>query len=583
MAKRVLTDGVISSSADNCADVKRYGTFSRSNSARRSSLAGRSARRDTSAACAGGEINTAVDSEWSTRGALLVSTTPLSNGLVRNVAIVLAGWYRYQDPVVWWVVFCPSFCHSTVTLFEGQGGPPTMSNGSPLGTSQKVMGFNPLAAGTGAANVVAAGSSKVGSLAGASLIADAPWAALLARLKGIEANEERLAVLEKEKVPYLFTSAQLMALMDLTLSVKTRIAMIQHVGPRLIDPRAKATQFVGMFRYSEEKEKVESVLKARTQAVMANKSLFRPQGLASTLGVADNNNNNHLPPPPQTQMQTQTQQKPSALANVQGARQPKAAAAAAAPRVPVDEMANLSMWREVASPSPKSVAQQPPAQNQPANVSTKMQTTSPAASSSSSSSKGSSSSGKGGGGSNSSSSSAAALAIVTQGLQEGWVPMVDPATNGTYYYCTATVRETTRRKTTTHPVVTLSQCDTLSFAGCKPMGPAAAARLAQQPGTEAAAAGRVDDDQRPGQRQRVLLQQAHGGEHVGHADGADAGTDSSVAGGGQVAAARNAIDVGDASGGIVPGLGVKGRAAVRLGRHGGRGLGHHVLLCAGNR
>ena len=88
MAKRVLTDGVISSSADNCADVKRYGTFSRSNSARRSSLAGRSARRDTSAACAGGEINTAVDSEWSTRGALLVSTTPLSNGLVRNVAIV---------------------------------------------------------------------------------------------------------------------------------------------------------------------------------------------------------------------------------------------------------------------------------------------------------------------------------------------------------------------------------------------------------------------------------------------------------------------------------------------------------------
>jgi hypothetical protein len=238
--------------------------------------------------------------------------------------------------------------------------------------------------------------------------------------------------------------------MDLTLSVKTRIAMIQHVGPRLIDPRAKATQFVGMFRYSEEKEKVESVLKARTQAVMANKSLFRPQGLASTLGVADNNNNNnnnnnHLPPPPQTQ--TQTQQKPSALANVQWARQPKATAAAAAPRVPVEEMANLSMWREVASPSPKSVSQQPPAQNQPANVSTKMQSTSPAASSSSSSSssKGSSSSGEGGGGSNSSSSSAAAMAIVTQGLQEGWVPMVDPATNGTYYYCTATVRETTRR------------------------------------------------------------------------------------------------------------------------------------------
>ena len=211
-------------------------------------------------------------------------------------------------------------------------------SGSPLG-SQKVMGYNPLSSGAQER------LPKVGSLAGAALIPDAQWASLLARLKGVEANEERLAVLEKEKVPYMFTSAQLMALIDLTLSVKTRIAMIQHVGPRLIDPRAKASQLVGLFRYSEEKEKVESVLKARTQAVMANTSLFRPQGLASTIGVAENNH--HPPPPPQQQQQ---KQKQSVLANVQVARQPKSAIAVA-PRVPIEEMSNLSVWQEPPSQS----------------------------------------------------------------------------------------------------------------------------------------------------------------------------------------------------------------------------------------
>ena len=42
------------------------------------------------------------------------------------------------------------------------------------------------------------------------------------------------------------------------------------IGPRLIDPRAKVDYFLELFRFSEEKEKVQEVLKARTQFLSAN-------------------------------------------------------------------------------------------------------------------------------------------------------------------------------------------------------------------------------------------------------------------------------------------------------------------------
>ena len=132
---------------------------------------------------------------------------------------------------------------------------------------------NPLASGS----IGSVAPRKADILVGAVPITDAQWTTLLARVTSCKDNEERLVLLDREKVPYLFTSAQLMALLEVTLSVKTRISMIQHVGPRLIDPRTKATQFVALFRYSEEKEKVEEVLKARTQVLAS--SLFKPSGL----------------------------------------------------------------------------------------------------------------------------------------------------------------------------------------------------------------------------------------------------------------------------------------------------------------
>ena len=123
----------------------------------------------------------------------------------------------------------------------------------------------------------AAGSEQDYTVIGnASLIMDADWLVFFASIKKCDSNEEIIFNIEREKIPFLFTSEQLMALIETTLSVKTRLSMIAHVGPRLVDPKAKANQFIQLFRYAEEKERVESILKMRTQVLMATASLFRP-------------------------------------------------------------------------------------------------------------------------------------------------------------------------------------------------------------------------------------------------------------------------------------------------------------------
>ena len=76
----------------------------------------------------------------------------------------------------------------------------------------------------------------------------------------------------------MFSSVQLTTILDITPSVKTRLAIIVMLGPRLIDPRTKVDYFLSLFRFSEEKEKVQEVLKARTQVLSS--SLFRQSGLS---------------------------------------------------------------------------------------------------------------------------------------------------------------------------------------------------------------------------------------------------------------------------------------------------------------
>ena len=83
-------------------------------------------------------------------------------------------------------------------------------------------------------------------------------------------NDERLILLETLKEPYLFTSSNLEKIVNITVSLKTRMSMIGLIGPRLTDPNAKISIFTDMFRFSEDKKSVEDILKARTNTLNAS-------------------------------------------------------------------------------------------------------------------------------------------------------------------------------------------------------------------------------------------------------------------------------------------------------------------------
>lgn len=93
---------------------------------------------------------------------------------------------------------------------------------------------------------------------------------LIEVMASCRANEERLKVLEEAKLPYLFSSEQLLKMLEITTSIKTKIAMIAQIGPRLVDPKAKTQQFLDIFRYADEKNQVEEILKARSQAIVSS-------------------------------------------------------------------------------------------------------------------------------------------------------------------------------------------------------------------------------------------------------------------------------------------------------------------------
>lgn len=83
-------------------------------------------------------------------------------------------------------------------------------------------------------------------------------------------NEARLAHLEEAKKSYLFSSEQLLEILGMTPSIKTKISMIGQIGPRLMDPKAKHDVLVDMFVYAEQKKEVEDILKARAQHLLAS-------------------------------------------------------------------------------------------------------------------------------------------------------------------------------------------------------------------------------------------------------------------------------------------------------------------------
>lgn len=89
-------------------------------------------------------------------------------------------------------------------------------------------------------------------------------------------NAAVLEHLDSEKTAFLFSCDNLLAMMELTTSIKTKLSMVTMIAPRITDPRAKSTEIANCFRFVNEKTVVEDVLKARAQTLQG--SVFRRTG-----------------------------------------------------------------------------------------------------------------------------------------------------------------------------------------------------------------------------------------------------------------------------------------------------------------
>ena len=134
----------------------------------------------------------------------------------------------------------------------------------------------------------------------------------------------------------------------ITPSVKTRLAMISHIGPRLIDPKAKASQLIALFRYVEEKEKVEAILKARTQVVMARSlSMFRPPGVMPAAPKIDSAALHHHSPGPSNGLISGTSSPPVVTVPIHTTQYYEQKFEQDTTTALNASLAHMSIWREV--------------------------------------------------------------------------------------------------------------------------------------------------------------------------------------------------------------------------------------------
>ncbi len=101
-------------------------------------------------------------------------------------------------------------------------------------------------------------SVKVENLSDCKVAADETLEAMMKQINEQKDNEAKVAIIELLKQPYLFTSSQLLQLLQCTPSMKTKIRIIASVGSRLTDPKARVGDFLDIFRYADEKQQVES-------------------------------------------------------------------------------------------------------------------------------------------------------------------------------------------------------------------------------------------------------------------------------------------------------------------------------------
>ena len=138
--------------------------------------------------------------------------------------------------------------------------------------------LNPLSAEGGAS---LESEAKIVSLAGCKLIGKGNFRDILDVILTIEDNKNRISYLDKEKDKYLFNSDQLMELMQVTESVKTRIAFIGCICPRLTNPNSRTNDFTDLFSFKDDKSKIEELFKTRADTLKS--SQFTAPGGASAL------------------------------------------------------------------------------------------------------------------------------------------------------------------------------------------------------------------------------------------------------------------------------------------------------------
>ena len=68
----------------------------------------------------------------------------------------------------------------------------------------------------------------------------------------------------------MFLSTCLIALLQTTTSLRTRLEIVVQIGPRVIDPNENISTILKMFRFSEEKERVREILRARSHTLTSH-------------------------------------------------------------------------------------------------------------------------------------------------------------------------------------------------------------------------------------------------------------------------------------------------------------------------
>ena len=87
-----------------------------------------------------------------------------------------------------------------------------------------------------------------------------------------EDNEAKLAACHERAPKKLFSSAQILEVLETTPSVKTKLELVKTLlAPRCADPRDAASAVTAVFRFTAEKQAVQGALHSRERVVNSRK------------------------------------------------------------------------------------------------------------------------------------------------------------------------------------------------------------------------------------------------------------------------------------------------------------------------